>query len=234
MKLKKLIAGLSAAAVAASCMAISAFAEDVGYDVSYNEPYVTVAPEGTTKVDIVLSPIINTEDSAAAQWNDYCTLKIVVRDADGIIDYAAVIGSSVNWDTTVDDNGTPDDTEDDIGVTADESEIMWTDADTDVITLEAKPGATLTISALGWSDSEETAATPYFTVKSVAFDDGTAGTAPSEDAPAEDAPAEDTPAEDTPAEETPADDAAGTGLGAIALVGLALSGAAAVASKKRK
>lgn len=136
--------------------------------VSYNEPFTSEpAPADVTKAVITFEPI-GVEGTDAAYWNDYCTFKFCVTDKDGNNDWHAVIGAAVSWDITVDNNGTEDDTSDDVGLKTDECEVMWTDENLEV-EVDIAEGSTITVTALGWADTEESSATPYFNVLSIEY-----------------------------------------------------------------
>lgn len=136
--------------------------------VSFNEPFTSeAAPAGATKATIVFRGV-GVEGETVAYWNDWCTFKFCVTMPDGTVDWHAVIGSQVGWPTTVDDNGTPDDKEDDKGIEVEECEILWADEDLEV-EVDVVEGATITVTALGWNDTEESSACPYFEVVSLEF-----------------------------------------------------------------
>lgn len=136
--------------------------------VSYNEPFTSEpAPAGVTTATITFEPI-GVEGTDAAYWNDYCTFKFCVTDKDGNVDWHAVIGAAVSWDVTVDNNGTEDDTSDDTGFPPAECLTMWTDENL-VVDVNVAEGSTITVTALGWNDTEESSATPYFNVLSIEY-----------------------------------------------------------------
>lgn len=136
--------------------------------VSYNEPFTSEpAPAGVTTATIIFEPI-GVEGTDAAYWNDYCTFKFCVTDKDGNVEWHAVIGAAVSWDVTVDDNGTPDDDTDNIGFKPAECLTMWADENL-VADVEIAEGSTITVTALGWNDTEESSATPYFNVLSIEY-----------------------------------------------------------------
>lgn len=142
------------------------YAINVG--VSYNEPYTTTVPDGMTKATITFVPLLG-ETATDVGWNDYCTFKITVTNTDGTKNYGAVVGASVSWDVTVDDMGTPDDTTDNVIIKAADAGVMWTDENLDY-TIDVTGGATLEVTALGWNDSEETSAIPYFVVGDIVYE----------------------------------------------------------------
>lgn len=136
--------------------------------VSYNEPFTSEpAPAGVTTATITFEPI-GVEGTDAAYWNDYCTFKFDVTDTEGNVEWHAVIGAAVSWNVTVFDNGTEDDTTDDIGFTPAECLTMWTDENL-VVDVDIAEGSTITVTALGWNDTEESSATPYFNVLSIEY-----------------------------------------------------------------
>ena len=187
MKLKKLFAGIAAGAVAVSTMAVSAFAETVDAGVCYNTPYTTTAPDGAVKATLTFAPILNPDDETAPQWNDWCTFKVTVTNADGSKNYMAVVGAQVGWDTTVDDNGTPDNKDDDVGISIADSMVMFSDVEeSDPFEIACTPGATIEVAALGWNDTEETASVDYFKVVSIEYEIDPNAVAPAEpETPAE-------------------------------------------------
>lgn len=233
MKLKRILAGVAATAMAVSTMVV---ASADATEVCYNTPFTANITEDGTAT-ITLSGILQGEqdNNPNAGWNDWCALQITATDAAGNKTYDVVVGSSVTWDITVDNNGTEDDDTDDIKITtADFTNVMWGDCSEDcVVEMAVANGGTLEVKALGWDSNPDE---PYFKVDvtGVAF---TTGDAPATDTPADDTPADDTPADtDTPADgdTAPKDDANNTGLAGLTLAGLAVSGAAVVATKKRK
>ncbi len=227
MKLKRILAGVAATAMAVSTMVVAS-ADAV--EVCYNTPFqATVKADGKAK--ITLTGILQGEqdNNPNAGWNDWCCVKIAITDAAGNKTYDCVVGGSVTWDVTVDDNGTPDDDTDDTKFTTAEFEnVMWGDCSEDcVLEYDVTAGSTVEVIALGWDSNPDE---PYFKVDmtGVDFDMGISANDPSTDAPSTD----ETPSTD--GDTAPKDDNTSTGLAGIALAGLAVSGAAVVATKKRK
>lgn len=217
MKLKKILAGVAASAMAVSTMVI---ASADATNVSFNTPFTMDVDKHATAT-ITLAGILqaDTDANPNAGWNDWCCLQITSTDANGNKTYAAVIGGSVTWDITVDDNGTKDDDTDDIKIAPADGVIMYGDCTEDAtVEIEVFKGGKLEVKALGWDSNPDE---PYFMVKDV-----TLAELPEEKP-------EEKPDGDTKPEEKP-DDNKPTGLAGLALAGLAVSGAAVVATKKRK
>lgn len=141
----------------------------INVGVSYNEPYTATVPDGMSKATVTLVPIHAPSDTEVG-WNDYCTMKFVVTQADGTKTYAAVAGGAVNWDTTVDDMGTVDDKTDDVIIKIADCHVMWGDDVSSDIVLDVTGGALIEVVALGWNNDEVTSATPYFIVGDIVYE----------------------------------------------------------------
>ncbi len=134
-------------------------------NVSYGSPYKTNI-EADGKATITLGGILAATNDDAG-WNDWCTFKIVSTDANGNKVYAAVVGASAIWGTTVDDMGT-EDKDDDIVIPFEDSVVMKGDCSEDaVVTIDVYAGGTLEVIALGWDSKPDQA---YIAVKSVTYD----------------------------------------------------------------
>ena len=236
----------------------------VNGDVSFNQSvkidpaeYGVTADSDFSKIKIGLKGITVTDkgiedgDKEHSYWNDWCTYKIKINKADGTVAYAAVIGDQVSWPTTVDDNGTPDNDEDNIVI--DVADCVKAEAGTGkaVVELDYEFGDTYEVIALGWDGFPDD---PYINVVGVAFDDAEIDW-PAEPAPVDESvPDESTPDESTPesttestTESTPESKTeskpgnsgnnggsnANTGAVALGLGVLTLAGAAVVVTKKK-
>ena len=225
----------------------------VGKGVSFNNS-VTVDPAeygvrddaGFSKIKIGLLGISaadkseDPENYEGSAWNDWCTYKIRIEHADGSVDWVAVIGAQVAWDTTVDDNGTVEDDTDDIKFTPDEC-VKADENGKAQVELDYNAGDVYTVMALGWDSYPDD---PYINVVGVAFDDEEIDwpAAPGGDDSSEDESSEDESSEDESTEEESSKPGttgnnggsnANTGAVALGLGVLALAGAAVVVTKKK-
>ena len=230
---------------------------DVNKGVSFNQSVVVdpaeygVKDTEFTKIKIGLKGISaadkGAEPDTGSAWNDWCTYKIKITKANGEVSWVAVAGAQVSWDTTVDDNGTPDNKDDDIIIPV--ADCVKAEAETGKVTVELPytEGDTYEVIALGWDGFPDD---PYINVVGVAFDDAEINWPAEPQVPDESTPDESTPDESTPDESTPETEEsseaskpgnsgnnggsnANTGAVALGLGVLALAGAAVVVTKKK-